>query len=110
MTRSAKPSARKPTHTSESLLKLLSRGSVQHDVHIVVELKERRGQLRRQRTVHHALDTPRLRSSSRQQHDRARMKNRRHSYRERLRRNVCGIAAEQRRVTAAGFWTERHAM
>ena len=40
-------------------MKLLSRRRVQHDVHVVVQLKERRRQLRRQRTVDDALDARR---------------------------------------------------
>ena len=46
----------------------------------------------------------------REQHGAARLKNRRHSHRQRLGRDLIDVSSEKRRVAAAGFRPQPHAM
>ena len=86
---------------------LCRRRLVQHDVDIVVQLQKRARQLRRDRTVDHAFDASPPSRPGREQHDLARVQDRRHPHRQRLARHLRRISPKQRRVAAARFRLER---
>ena len=76
----------------------------------MVQLQERRRQLRRQRSVDDPLDAARLALAVREQDGAARLKDRRHSHRQRLGRHLLDVSAEERRVAAPRLRPQRDAV
>ena len=91
-------------------IQLACRGRVEDQVGVGVQLQEGRRQLRRQRSIDHSRHAARLALAVCEQFHLARLKNRRHSHRQRLGRHPIDVPAEQRRIAAARFLPQLHAM